>query len=127
MTTSSNFTASGIIDNDALKYILSIPRGRAVIWDLLTAYGLYRNAHSVETAEREFHLGMHNAALILYAECMAVSPDLTAMMIREQGDYDNAGTSSPARPERPTASDDNPGLGYSRGYTTDLGDSASGD
>lgn len=122
-----------VIDGDALKYILSLPQGRAVIWDLFTAYGLYANPFHSDSAEKDFRLGMHNAALILYADCMTVSPDLTSLMFREQGTYDNdAGkpTQSDARSgSGPDSSSDSgsspadPGLGLGRtGPTiTDLG------
>lgn len=111
------------IDNDALKYMLSLPQGRAVVWDLLAAYGLFRNAFSADPSDRDFKLGMHNAALILYVECMTVSPDLTALMLREQGNYDNAAGTDSADADKRNApgTDDTASLGYGRGHATDLG------
>ena len=78
------------INADALKYVLSIPQGRKVIWDLLGIAGLYRQPRVAgDTEGTAFNCGGLNVGLALYADCLTVSPDLTAMMTREQATYDN--------------------------------------
>ena len=78
-----------MIDSAALKWTLGTPLGRKVIWDLLAVGGLFRQPHSPDERQTNFNCGSLNIALILYAECLAVSPEHTALMTKEQADYDN--------------------------------------
>ena len=81
------------LGEEELLYALSSPKGRKLIWDILALGGLYRQPFVPGNVEvTAFNSGGLNIALILYADCMTVSPDLTAMMISEQGNYDNGRT-----------------------------------
>jgi hypothetical protein len=120
--------ASIVIDPDALKYVLSLDKGRAVIWDILRSGGLFRSPFNVDSRLGDFNAGAHNQALIIYADCMAVSPDLTALMIREQGTYDNGAGTDTTRSgddtDRSSSRDDSDeptGLGLGRLGPTALG------
>lgn len=78
------------IDADALKYILSLPQGRKVLWDIFAITGLYHQPFIAGDPETTaMNCGRLNNGLILYKDCMSVSPELTAMMLKEQGTYDN--------------------------------------
>lgn len=84
------------LPRDELKYMLSLPQGRKVIWGMLSLAGLFRQPFV--TGDRDItalNCGSLNIGLILYADCMTVSPELTAMMTREQGNYDNVRSSNP--------------------------------
>lgn len=79
-----------VLDADALKYILSLPKGRKVIWGLLAFSGLFRQPFVPgEPDKTALNSGALNVGLMLYGDCLAVSPDLTAMMTKEQGNDDN--------------------------------------
>lgn len=88
------------VNGDALLYVLSLPAGRKVVWDLLALTGLYRQPHIPgNPSGTDFNCGALNVGLALYADCLSISPDLTAMMIKEQGTYDNRDASN-SRAER---------------------------
>lgn len=91
------------LDEDALKYVLSLPAGRKVLWDILALSGLYRQPRVAGDSEgTAFNCGGLNVGLALYADCLTVSPDLTAMMTKEQAAYDNRGPDDNKR-EYPTS------------------------
>ena len=99
------------IDEDALKYILSLPNGRKVLWDILGLTGLYRQPRVAgDTEGTAFNCGGLNVGLAIYADCLTVAPDLTAMMTKEQASYDNRGTS-------PESSGSDPDSGLPAGLT----------
>lgn len=78
------------INRDALQWILGTRQGRRVLWDLLAVTGIYRQPRVVgDPGATDFNCGGLNVGLILYADCLTVSPDLTAMMIKEQASYEN--------------------------------------
>ena len=116
------------IDADALKYILSLPQGRKVIWDIFAISGLYQQPFvSGDPETTAMNCGRLNNGLILYKDCMSVSPELTAMMLKEQGTYDNGNDTDHGRSVQP-AEHDNPGddldfIGHGLGgFRTDLAD-----
>lgn len=79
------------IDEDALKYILSIPRGRKVIWEILAFAGIYRQPFVPGNPDlTAMNSGALNVGLMLLSDCMITSPELTAMMTKEQGNDDNS-------------------------------------
>lgn len=79
-----------IIDPDALKYILSLPAGRKVLWDILAVTGLYRQPRVPgDPGGTEFNCGALNVGLIIWSECQESSPDHVALLMKEQGTYDN--------------------------------------
>jgi hypothetical protein len=129
------------IDRDALQYVLSTSDGRKVLWDILAISGLYRQPRVAgDPAGTDFNCGALNVGLMLYADCLTVSPDLTAMMMKEQATYDNTSASDARKPERKSGSDtsgrnDSSGSGSNelsntlgldrltgKPYGTDLGD-----
>lgn len=100
------------LDPDALARTLGTPAGRRTIWGLLGFAGLFRQPRVAgDPGGTDFNCGGLNVGLMLYADCLTVSPDLTAMMIKEQGSYDNdASLNESNGPElRRSASSDAPG------------------
>lgn len=120
--------ANTTLHPDSLKYTLATPQGRRVLWDLLGFAGLFRQPRVPgDPGGTDFNCGSLNVGLMLYADCLTVSPDLTAMMIKEQGSYDNASIADTRPDPRPNDSDrgkqgdsiasntgDSGGLGFNR-------------
>lgn len=80
---------NAVIDRDALLYVLSLPQGRKVLWDILGQAGLFRQPFSVENERlTAFNCGNLNIGIMVYAELLQTSPDLTAMMTKEQANAD---------------------------------------
>lgn len=78
------------IDRDALLYMLSLPQGRKVLWDILAISGLFHQPFRAGDPEATaFNCGALNVGLIAYAECLTIDPALTAMMTKEQSDASN--------------------------------------
>jgi hypothetical protein len=120
------------IDSDSLKYILSMPKGRKVIWDILAIAGLYKQPYVPGNSDgTSFSCGSLNVGLAIYADCLLTSPDLTAMMTKEQGNADreladhSSDTGNPndsgTRREQPDP-DLEPQLPFSRWNTDLVGD-----
>lgn len=111
-----------VLDRDALQWILSTPQGRKTLWGILGAAGLFQQPFSPDPAITNFNCGKLNSGLILWADCLTVDPDLTAMMIREQGNVDNSSDLNPGEsepgsgpaPERSSSPDEPLGLGLDR-------------
>jgi len=76
------------LDVDALKYVLSLPRGRKLIWGLLGLAGVFRQPFNQDLRLTDFNCGSLNLGLALYADCLQASPELTAMMTKEQANVD---------------------------------------
>jgi len=99
------------IDADALLYVISTGDGRKVLWDILALAGLYRQPRMPDDPEgTAFNCGSLNVGLAIYADCLSVSPDLTAMMTKEQASYDNRPESEP-KPESSTSAEPEPDAG----------------
>ena len=112
------------VDSDALQYILSMPAGRKVLWDILALAGLYRQPRVPQDSEgTSFNCGSLNVGLAIFADCLTVAPDLTAMMTKEQASYDNRTEPEPQSISGPRADsrsgsaaepEPSPGLGFER-------------
>lgn len=108
---------TSFIDEDSLKRTLSVPAGRKVLWDLLALGGLYRQPFATDSLLTAFNCGSTNVGLMLFADCMSASPELTAMMIKEQGNADRERADSD--PARNSGDGDSTRNGF--GNRTDLG------
>lgn len=114
------------IDANALAYILSLPQGRKVLWDIFAVTGLYHQPLVPGDPETTaMNCGRLNNGLILYKDCMTVSPELTAMMLKEQGNYDNGNSTNNAGDAGSARNDGDPGsdglvLHGLGGFRTDL-------
>ena len=100
------------IDYNALAYVLSLPQGRKVLWDILAVSGLYKSTFSLESARlSDFMAGSRNIGVAIWTDCQLVSPEFTAIMIKEQGNVDRR----EQKPSKPAA---NPSLGDATGQST---------
>lgn len=110
-----------LLDRDALSAVLSTSAGRKTIWGLLGMAGLFRQPFATDLRQTDFNCGSLNIGLALYADCLLVSPELTAMMTKEQANADRTELTrkrdSDARSDRPDAG----GSGSSGSGSTDLG------
>lgn len=105
-----------MLDQAALVAVLSTYSGRKIIWGLLGLAGLFRQPFSTDLRQTDFACGSLNIGLALYADCLLASPDLTAMMTKEQANDDRHALArkrdSDARSDQPGGSS-NPGSGGS--------------
>jgi hypothetical protein len=74
---------------DELSSLLSIWQGRKIIFEILTRCGVFSSPFATDRAMLEYNCGAHAIGVELYNDCMSTSPKLTAMMLEEQGNYDN--------------------------------------
>lgn len=70
-----------------MKWVMSAPAGRRVMWSLLGDLGLYRTPYAGEnTNAAHFNIGQHSAALKLNAQLIETAPDEYDLMGREARD-----------------------------------------
>lgn len=67
-----------------LKWLMSDPAGRRLMWGWLGDFGLYRTPFAGgDIAKTNFNLGTHNCALQLVAQVVVTCPDEYDLMQRE--------------------------------------------
>jgi hypothetical protein len=78
-----------------MRWVMSTPAGRRVMWSLLGDLGLYRTPYAGEhTNAANFNMGQHSAALRLNAQLIEHSPDEHDLMAREAREPVRAAISS---------------------------------
>ena len=70
-------------DDADLRFVLSDPRGRRVLWRELGRCGLHRQTYSPNNSEHCFAAGERNAAIRLNLDIIRVSPELYLTMQSE--------------------------------------------
>lgn len=101
------------IDYNALAYVLSLPQGRKVLWDILGVSGIYKQSFDPNSGRvSDFNSGARNIGVVLWTDCQLVSPEFTAIMIKEQGNADRREQNSSLG--KPAA---NPSLGDASGQS----------
>ena len=58
-----------------LRFVLSDPRGRRFVWDLMGRFKLNEQTYSANNSEHCFNAGMRNAAILLLTDLLRVSPE----------------------------------------------------
>jgi hypothetical protein len=80
---------STFYSSDELRHLLSQWQGRKIVFELINRCGVFASPFAQERTLLEYNCGAHAVGVELFNDCMSVSPKLTAMMLEEQGNYDN--------------------------------------
>lgn len=101
-------SATNYINEDSLKYVLSLPHGRKVLWDILSFGGLYHQPFTPESRRvTDFNCGRRDAAIVLLTECLTASAEHVALMMKEQANVtDNTDADDRGRDDRPSGDTD---------------------
>lgn len=70
---------------DDIKWLMSSPRGRRLVWWLLDITGVYRTSFSSQRGGTEFNEGGRNTGLKILAKVQEHCLDRFVEMLREQG------------------------------------------
>jgi hypothetical protein len=71
-----------------LMWVMSYPQGRRYIWRELGRNGLHSQTYSPNNSDHCFKAGQRNAALVLLADLMRVTPDDYLLMQAEAIELD---------------------------------------
>jgi hypothetical protein len=75
------------VELDAVRAVLSSPKGRAFVWSLLEYAGIYRTTFSGETPlTSAFHEGRRSVGLWAFEKVFTDGPDVYRMMAQESED-----------------------------------------
>jgi hypothetical protein len=78
-----------------LKWLMSSPRGRRIVWRLLDLAGPFRMSFNTNAMQMAFNEGNRNLGLRLFNEVMTLCPELYPVMVKEQqNDRDGNGDQS---------------------------------
>jgi hypothetical protein len=69
--------------DDALRWMMSDARGRALMWNRLSEAGIYKTSMRATAEFTAFHEGRREMGLLDLAEIMRVCPDLFTKMVAE--------------------------------------------
>lgn len=67
-----------------VKWLMSSPRGRRLVWWLLSKSGVNRTSFNNSGSVMAFNEGQRNIGLMLQAEVLDASPDAYMTMLTEQ-------------------------------------------
>jgi hypothetical protein len=67
-----------------IKWLMSSPRGRRLVWWLLSKSGVSRTSFNNSGSVMAFNEGQRNIGLMLQAEVLEASPDSYMTMLNEQ-------------------------------------------
>lgn len=74
-----------------LKWLMSSPRGRRIMWRLLEMSGPFRMSFDTNAMRMAFNEGNRNLGNRLFHEVMTLCPELYPVMAKEQQDGDRDG------------------------------------
>lgn len=76
-------------DEDQIKFLMESPLGRGIVWDQLSAAGVFRSSFAGEhTHETAFNEGKRAAGLDLLARVMRWAPQFYFTMTQEANSHD---------------------------------------
>ena len=67
-----------------IKWLMSSPRGRRLVWWLLSKAGVFRTSFNNSGSITAFNEGQRNMGLMLQGEVLEASPDAYLTMLTEQ-------------------------------------------
>lgn len=67
-----------------VRWLMSSPRGRRLVWWLLSKSGVSRTSFNNSGSVMAFNEGQRNIGLMLQAEVLEASPDAYMTMLQEQ-------------------------------------------
>lgn len=70
-------------DEGDLRFVMSKPEGRRLLWRLMSEFGLHDSSFTLNASETAFNEGRRLAALNLYHELQAVTPEQYLQALRE--------------------------------------------
>lgn len=70
-------------ERDDYKWLLADPRGRRIMWELLSACGLYRTSFHSSGSQTAFNEGMRNIGIMLNARVIEHAPETWIQMSTE--------------------------------------------
>jgi hypothetical protein len=83
------------MQNADVKWLMSSPRGRRVMWRLLELSGPFRISFDTNAMRMAFNEGNRNLGNLLLTEVMILCPELYPVMVKEQkNDRDGKGDQS---------------------------------
>ena len=83
------------MQNADVKWLMSSPRGRRVMWRLLELSGPFRISFDTNAMRMAFNEGNRNLGNLLLTEVMILCPELNPVMVKEQkNDRDGKGDQS---------------------------------
>lgn len=65
------------------KWLMSKPRGRRIVWQLLEQAGVFRSSFDPNNAKMAFNEGNRNYGLRTLMQIQALCPELYPVMVRE--------------------------------------------
>lgn len=74
-----------------LKWLMSSPRGRRIMWRLLDLAGVYRISFDPNAMKMAFNEGNRNLGNQLLKEVMTLCPELFPVMLKEHEDANRDG------------------------------------
>lgn len=73
-------------EEDDVRWLLSDPRGRRLVWGWLSEGGIFRSTYTGEALSGAFNEGQRNAAIKLHAQVMHHAPEqFIRMLVEAQG------------------------------------------
>lgn len=78
--------ANAIQDKEDVRWLMSTPSGRRVVWKILSRCGIFKTSFSESAAQMAFFEGARNEGLQLLNDINDACPDMYIKMIHEQQD-----------------------------------------